>query len=197
MNIPTAQEDTNFLRSLRTRTTRADIVAHSFGTGAWQQTHVFDIRVTELTKWDNYLQKFAKDIADGNRDAGSIVETGSAWIQQKLIKLENDKNELYKPETPSDDPSLQFVFFPLILSSHGVIGPRFQEFLSNSLQCVSEKGVRELKTVLARSLAYGNALNRHSYELRCSGASSSHGIFDRRFLFPFTRASAGRARRGW
>ncbi|GKT22091.1 hypothetical protein ADUPG1_012051 [Aduncisulcus paluster] len=32
---------------------------------------------------------------------------------------------------------------------------------------------QELKVVFARSLAYGNALNRQSYELRCSAVSLS------------------------
>ncbi|GKT32176.1 hypothetical protein ADUPG1_006382 [Aduncisulcus paluster] len=85
------------------------------------------------------------------------------------------------------DPRYSFDFYPMIFSSTGVVGESFQEFLQERQVALVQRHhpsrcIEELKVVLARSLAYGNALNRQSFELRCSGHATSETIYNHRFL---------------
>ncbi|GKT31788.1 hypothetical protein ADUPG1_006141, partial [Aduncisulcus paluster] len=191
LGLPITQEDTHFLRHLNTRTQRADIVAHAFGTSDWSRNLVFDARITEVVSTNIILDFTRKIVAIGN-SVTAIVELGRGIIHACLTNKESYKRSEYAPHPPPGseiDPRYSFDFYPMIFSSTGVVGESFQEFLALVQRHHSSRCIEELKVVLARSLAYGNALNRQAYELRCSGHATSETIYNHRLLFPFTHRS--------
>ncbi|GKT27860.1 hypothetical protein ADUPG1_000239 [Aduncisulcus paluster] len=155
---------------------RADIVAHAFGTSDWSRNLVFDAQITEAVSTDIILDFTRRIVATGN-SATAIVELGRGIIHGCLTKRETKKRSAYAPRPPPGseiDPRYSFDFYPMIFSSTGVIGESFQEFLQERQVALVQRHhpsrcIEELKVVLARSLAFGSALNRQSYELRCSG----------------------------
>ncbi|GKT35301.1 hypothetical protein ADUPG1_002964, partial [Aduncisulcus paluster] len=178
LGLPITREDTRFLRHLNPRTQRADIVAHAFGTSDWSRNLVFDTQITEVISTKIILDFTRRIAATGNSVTG-IVELGREIIHACLARKESNKRSEYTPNPPPGseiDPRYSFDFYPMIFSSTGIVGESFQEFLALVQRHHSSRCIEELKVVLARSLAYGNALNRQSYELRCSGHATSETI---------------------
>ncbi|GKT35737.1 hypothetical protein ADUPG1_008834 [Aduncisulcus paluster] len=195
LGLPVTREDSRFLRHLNTRTQKADIVAHVFGTSDWSRNLVFDAQITEAISTDIILDFTRKIVAIGN-SVTAIVELGRDTIHACLTQKEAVKRSNYTPHPPPGseiNPRYSFDFYPMIFSSTGVIGESFQEFLALVQRHHSSRCIEELKVVLARSLAYGNALNRQSYELRCSGHATSETIHNHCLLFPFTHRSLYRS----
>ncbi|GKT36359.1 hypothetical protein ADUPG1_009339, partial [Aduncisulcus paluster] len=195
LGLPITREDTRFLRHLNTRTQRADIVAHAFGTSDWSRNLVFDTQITEVISTKIILDFTRRIAATGNSVTG-IVELGREIIHACLARKESNKRSNYTPHPPPGseiDPRYSFDFYPMIFSLTGIVGESFQEFLALVQRHHSSRCIEELKVVLARSLAFGNALNRQSYELRCSGHATSETIHNHRLLFPFTHRSLYRS----
>ncbi|GKT13993.1 hypothetical protein ADUPG1_010386 [Aduncisulcus paluster] len=155
-------------------------------------------QITEVVSTDIILD-FTRQIVAAGNSVTAIVELGRDTIHACLTQKEAVKRSNYTPHPPSGseiDPRYSFDFYPMIFSSTGVIGESFQEFLALVQRHHSSRCIEELKVVLARSLAFGNALNRQAYELRCSGHATSETIYNHRLLFPFTRRSCVSRRRG-
>ncbi|GKT17274.1 hypothetical protein ADUPG1_011073 [Aduncisulcus paluster] len=132
LGLPITQEDTRFLRHLNTRTKRADIVAHAFGTSDWSRNLVFDAQITEVVSTNIILDFTRRIVAIGN-SVTAIVELGRGIIHACLAKKESNKRSDYTPNPPPGseiDPRYSFDFYPMIFSSTGVIGESFQEFLA-------------------------------------------------------------------
>ncbi|GKT18450.1 hypothetical protein ADUPG1_011311 [Aduncisulcus paluster] len=90
LGLPITQEDTRFLRHLHTRTQRADIVAHAFGTSDWSQNLVFDAQITEVVSTNIILDFTRKIVAIGN-SVTAIVELGRGITHACLTNKESNK----------------------------------------------------------------------------------------------------------